>query len=141
MNLKSKHGQDMHMSDRSLTNGFWFYFDVGEDQIAVHGSAWSGKEVVYFNDDPISETRNVKFRSEHEFKKNGKQYKIIFLVESMLKSNLRCALYVDGKQHDVQTKGMLKGNNKEIGKAIFVYFVIGMVFGFLGMKVALWMGS
>ena len=128
--------EDKCMDGVTLKNGYWFYFEDGNDQIAVFGSGWSGKEIVYFNDDPISETRNTKFESVHTFTKNGKHYQIVYRVISMMTGEVQCRLYINDQLHDEQSKAVVKGDPKEMWKTLGKFFIIGMVFGFIGAQIA-----
>ena len=114
------------------------YFQDGDDEIAVLGSGWSGKEIVYFNDNPVSEDRNIKFTSNHEFTKNGKHYRVVYTVASMMTGEVHCKLYIDDNLVDEQQKAVLVKKGKSAWKAILIYFVVGMVFGYLGAKLALY---
>ena len=123
----------------SAISGYWFYFQDGADEIAVFGSGWSGKEIVYFNDNEVSQCRNWKFESIHEFTKNSKHYKIVYTVVSMLSGEVKCSLFIDGELTDEQTKAVFaKGSSKKAWKTILIFFAVGMVFGYLGAKVALY---
>ncbi|NNJ71796.1 MAG: hypothetical protein HKP09_01305 [Enterobacterales bacterium] len=142
---KEKHNKNTPLEEgnkvekTSVFNGFWFYFQDGDDEIAVFGSGWSGKEVVYFNDNPVSEDRTFKFESTHEFTKNNKTYKIVYKVISMLTGETHCLLYIDGELKDEQKKAVIaKGSGKKALLSILGFFAVGMIFGYLGAKVALY---
>lgn len=124
--------KDKDLEIVSLKGGYWFYFQDGDDEIAIFGSGWSGKEIVYFNDNPVSEARNLKFISNHEFSKGGKDYRIVYKVESMWRGEVHCSLYINDKLHDTQKKAVMVKSAKSVWKAISFYFVIGFIFGFLG---------
>lgn len=123
----------------SPINGYWFYFQDGDDEIVIFASGWSGKEIVYFNDNEVSQCRNMKFVSTHEFTKNSKHYKIVYTVVSMLTGQVKCELFVDGEKTDEQTKAVFaKGGSFKAWKSILIFFAVGMVFGYFGAKVALY---
>ena len=131
--------EDERMENVSITKGYWFYFQDGDNEIAVFGSGWSGKEVVYFNDNPVSEDRNIRFVSTHEFTKNSKQYKIVYEVVSMLTGEVKCQLYIDGVMTDEQTKAVVVKKGKAGWGTILLCFVIGMVFGYSAVKAGIWL--
>jgi len=43
----------------NVWEGMWFHFEIDGDQVSVHGSAWSGAEKVWVNDNLVSETRTL----------------------------------------------------------------------------------
>jgi hypothetical protein len=88
--------QDGDMSQVSMKNGFWFYFEYEGNDISVHGSAWSGKEVVYVNNHPVSIKRNIFSRqSTHHFSVAGKPARIEYHLVKLLTGELSVSLYVD----------------------------------------------
>lgn len=88
--------KDGDMSQVSMKNGFWFYFEHEGNDVSVHGSAWSGKEVVYLNNHPVSIKRNLFSRkSTHVFSIAGKQGRIEYNLVSLLKGELSVSLFVD----------------------------------------------
>ena len=122
----------------SPTKGYWFYFQDGEDEIAVFGSGWSGKEIVYFNDNPVSESRNMKFKSIHEFTANGKHYRIVYEVVSMLKGQVKCKLFINDEQTDEQDKAVLVKEGRMSWTALIVSFIIGMALGYSFVSLLVW---
>ena len=131
--------EDKLVESVSVMNGYWFYFQDGDDEIAIFGSGWSGKEIVYFNDNPVSEARNYRFTSEHTFTKRSKRYKVVYRVVSMLTGEVKCELYIDDELVEEQRKAIIvKGGAKKAWTTILIYFGIGMVFGYLGAKVVLY---
>jgi hypothetical protein len=133
------HTKDDSMEYISPKDGFWFYFQDGDDEIAVFGSGWTGKEVVYVNDNPVSESRNYRFNSVHEFTRNGKNYRIEYKVISMARGEVHCSLFINDELLDTQKKAVFVRSGKAAWKAIAMYFVVGMVFGYLGAKLVLYL--
>ena len=129
-----------NMSKISLTDGYWFYFDVDNIQIAAWGSAWSGKEVVYLNDDPVSECRNIGRNSEHSFTHAGHSYRVEYNVTSMMRGEIHALLYRDGELFAEQSQAYVeKGKSgwKSFLKTFFSFFVGGFIVGALGAWLAL----
>jgi len=126
------------MGSISLTNGYWFYFqDEGLD-IVAHGSAWNGKEVVYVNEDPVSEKRVLtKFKSEHDFRHSGKDYRVEFEMVSIMRGELECRLYVDGELHSSHSKAFVdrQMNGWQFLLKLAGLFVAGFIFGYLSVTV------
>lgn len=85
----------------SLRHGIETWFDVDDITIRVWGSSWTGKEIIRVQDQNgeriVSEKRNMRFVSPHEFEQGGHRYK----VEIRLKLGLaEVRLYRDGVQID-----------------------------------------
>lgn len=81
----------------SLTQGYWFYFDDEGTQIAAHGSALSGKEIVFIDGEIASTKRSFRRKSNHDFEYKGRNYQIVFFMESILNGTLYCSLYKAGE--------------------------------------------
>ncbi|MGB3725255.1 MAG: hypothetical protein WA981_05770 [Glaciecola sp.] len=83
-----------NMSQVSLTKGYWFYFDHEGNDISMFGSAWNGKETVFFNNKPVSSFRNLnKLKSEHTFNVNGNHYRVTTEMTSILRGTLVVNFY------------------------------------------------
>jgi hypothetical protein len=50
---------DKDMNSVSMINGYWYYFEVDGLEITAHSSAYSGKQTIYINDNPVSEKGNI----------------------------------------------------------------------------------
>jgi hypothetical protein len=125
----ASHTKQATMATASLVNGYWFYFNDNDTEIAVHGSAWSGRETVYVNDNPVSDKRELfKCSSNHEFTHNGFNYRVNYHLTNVLTGSLECSLYRDNKLLASQTKGFL---GKSKGSWLFVVgmFLAGVGFG------------
>lgn len=126
---------DENMKSVSIRNGYWFYFEVDGLEIAAHGSAYSGMETVYINDNPVSEKRNLcSTNGTHTFQHQGKEYKVIFEMTSILRGELVCKLYIAGKLHAEQTKAYIESSAKGAKiflKSFLTFVVIGGGVGFL----------
>ncbi len=123
----------------SPMKGYWFYFQDGDDEIAVFGSGWSGKEIVYFNDNPVSECRNVKFKSTHEFVANEKNYRVVYEVVGMLKGHVKCSLYINDRKTDEQNKAALVKQGKMSWTTLVVSFIIGLAVGYSSVSLIVWL--
>lgn len=116
------------MSQVTLRKGYWFYFDHNGNDISMHGSAWSGKETVYFNNKAVSSFRNISSRkSEHKFIENGHQYKLSTNMKSLLRGTLDVSLYCD----DLLVKTESVTYTKDFGKTLPFYILLGVIGGFL----------
>lgn len=125
----SKHKQSAAMSSPNFIDGYWFYFNDGDTDIAVHGSAWSGKETVYVNDNPVSSKRELlKTQSNHQFVHNGHQYQVRYHITSLMRGDLECKVLKDGALLASQSKAFLS-SSKRSWFNILKMFVVGFIFG------------
>jgi hypothetical protein len=120
-----------NMSTVTIRNGYWFFFEDQGTEIAVNASAFSGKETVYMNDNPVSEKRSMGVISLHNFQYNGKHYRIKFDVLNILTQKIECTLYVDGKIHSTETKAYITGGWKGFVKQFFSWVGFGALTGFI----------
>ena len=92
-------------------------------------------ETLYLNDNPVSEKRNLFSTSgTHTFQHQGKKYKVIFEMTSILRGELVCKLYIDGRLHMEQTKAYLESSSKGLLtflKTFLIFVLIGSGVGFL----------
>ena len=127
------------MSELNIRSGYWFFFEVGQDQIAVFRSAYSIKEAVYFNDNPVSDRRRHGFDSKHEFHQKGKHFEIKINLISILRGAIECELYIDGQLHGKETKAFITDASPiEVLKNLTLFSAIGLLFGFLGAAIGFW---
>ncbi|MEY4013634.1 MAG: hypothetical protein RLZZ290_498 [Pseudomonadota bacterium] len=54
-----------------LTRGFWFYFEHNGHRIAVHNSAWTGRERVFVDDELVATKLSFRMRSRLHFSIDG----------------------------------------------------------------------
>ena len=85
----------------SLRHGIETWFDVDDITIRLWASSWTGKEIIRVQDQHgervVSEKRNIRFVSPHEFSHGGHRYK----VEIRLKLGVaEVRLHRDGVQID-----------------------------------------
>jgi hypothetical protein len=116
------------MSQVTLRKGYWFYFDHEGNDISMHGSAWSGKETIYFNNKPVSSFRNlIRLKSEHFFNENGREYKVVTNLKSILQGTVEVVLYCDGEL--VQTESVTYAKKDTFIKDLWKYILVGAITG------------
>lgn len=116
----------------TIKDGYWYYFDDEGLQIAVHGSAYSGKESVYCDQALVSEKRNLlSLTGRHEFEQNQIKYKVAIKVTNLILGRVECCLYKNDKLIDTQTKAIIKGP-KSFFKIILGGFAVGVILGAVG---------
>lgn len=126
------------MSQVSMLKGYWFYFKHNGNDISVHGSSWSGKEVIYLNNHPVSIKRNfTKFVTTHDFEHDGVNYQVVVTLTSVMKGEVTTEVFADGKSIGMER---LAVNSKQCGPwykttgFIAMFFVCGLAFGYLVAK-------
>ncbi|MDY6929686.1 MAG: hypothetical protein SWN10_21630 [Pseudomonadota bacterium] len=125
----SKHNQSAAMASPNFIDGYWFYFNDGDTDIAVNGSAWSGKETVYVNDNPVSSKRELlKTVSEHHFVHNGHKYLVRYHITSLMRGNLECEVFKNGELLASQSKAFVS-SSKRSWLNILKMFAFGFLFG------------
>ena len=71
------------MTQITMRQGLWCHLQHEGHNIAVHCSLWSGKEVVYVDDHPVSEHRNLfRFMGRHALRLNNQDYTLEVEVEN-----------------------------------------------------------
>ncbi|HEY7886317.1 MAG TPA: hypothetical protein VIC08_15330 [Cellvibrionaceae bacterium] len=125
-----------------LRKGIQCYFDVDGITIKVWGSAWSGRELVYLNDQVVSDKRSYRLSTPHEFEHAGVHYKVELGTESILRGQYSIVLLRNGERidSDVASYELFATQNpakpfswwREIAK-IFSWFVLGAIAGASGM--------
>ena len=107
-----------------MKKGLWCHFDYEGHHIAVHFSIWSGKEVIYVDDHPVSDKRNVlRFTSRHNIEIDGKPLVIelevenpfIYRVEVRLKKGAR-TLKRQSKTHPAKWRLQLEAFSHFLSK-------------------------
>jgi len=130
----------IQMSQVSMLKGYWFYFKYNNNDISVHGSSWSGKEVVYFNNHPVSMKRNItNFKSTHEFEAEGVSYTVNVNLISVLKGAVETEVFANGESLAKQTLAIAKKGAKnepwyKVLAFIVAFFVVGAAFGYFGIS-------
>lgn len=129
MNISPK----WNVEHASLNNGFWFYFKDELQKITAFSSTGSGKEIVFYGEDVVSEKRSFWIRNRHSFSIGKHSYELDFVVVSLLTGKVECVLYKNGVLLERQTKAYQPFKEK-FGKgmwiAIFAGVVCGLPFGF-----------
>ena len=120
------------MSKVTIKDGFWFFFEDDGIEIAVNASAFSGKETVYVNDNPVSEKRSYGFLSLHNFQYKGKHYRVKCDVVNIITQKVECSLSINGKVQYTQTKAYITGGVWGVFKQLGFWIGIGMAVGFIG---------
>ena len=114
-------------SSLSFREGFYFYFQDGDDQIVARRSLWSGKVSIFINEQKITEKYSLAFNNQHEFSHKGATYRVIFSITGLINSRLECLLIKDNRVIGEETRAY-KVETKRNPVAI----IAGITFGCLG---------
>jgi hypothetical protein len=126
------------MSRVTLKSGFWFFFEDEGIEIAVNASAFSGKETVYVNDNPVSEKRSYGLLSLHNFQYKGKHYRVKCDVVNIWTQNVECSLSINGKVQFTETKAYITGGIKGFIKLLVLWIGFGATVGFAAASLAIY---
>lgn len=118
----------------SIRNGYWFPFDSEKNRIVAFGSAWSGMEKIFVNDELVSKKRNMlNFNSRHEFEIDGEKYEVFYLVTGWVSGEIECLLLkgntVIGREQKAYVAS--EAGRKGMKIATIAGFVAGAISAFL----------
>ena len=80
-----------------IRNGYDFRFRFNDLTLRAGGSAVTGREYVYVNDELISSSKNRLKLSVHDFNVEGNQYRIEFEMLNKVEASLACRLYCNNE--------------------------------------------
>ena len=103
-------------------SGYNFEFIQGEHTIRAFGSAKSGKEQVFFNDELVAEKRSFFRKSCLSFHANDHHYEVEFHMVNMLTGEIHCTLIKNGV-HVKTLKQSLAKKYQLNGKTKFWFIV------------------
>jgi hypothetical protein len=112
----------------SMTKGFWFVFKDGNNEIVAGGSAFTGKEFVFFNKELIVQERSMKKTTKHVFFQNNNKYEVVFNVPEIMKGKIECSLY---KNDSIIKRYKSHVAHKFSFKTLLVYIALGVAYGLI----------
>lgn len=123
------------MSEISMKKHLWCHLEYEGHRIAVHFSAWSGKEIVYVDDHPVSEKRNLfSFTGRHPITLNNVPYTVELEVENPFTAKIELRLKKGARTVARQNKRLLKANKSSMVSILSVFAIamlVGFAFGYL----------
>ena len=115
----------------SLGKGYWFYFDDNGTPITAFGSAVSGREKVFVDDELVSSKRNWRFSTHHDFTWNDTPYRVEFKVTDWRTGELTCSLSKDGTLVSTATKAYATSEKAAFSwRSLLLSVLYGGIFGF-----------
>jgi len=77
-----------------LARGWWFYFNLGSHQIAVHNSAWTGIERVFVDDEVVARKISILTRSRIPFRLDDRDFTVeLRIVDFWTNPRMECLLF------------------------------------------------
>jgi len=123
--------RDAAMSQVSMKNGYWFYFDHQGNDISMHGSAWSGKETMYVNNHPVSIKHKLFGRlSQHYFTVGEIQYRAEVYLAKFATGEVQVSLYANDVLVAKESKAYLPNAKKTSIWVIILAALLGAVVGY-----------
>lgn len=113
-----KLSEDIEISTRK---GMTFAFSHDKNRIVLKASALTGREAVYINEQLVSEARNIKTHSVHEFTYQGIAYQVGLKVDNILKGKMTCTLNANGHQI---TSYQLHYHKRKSNKLVELPFIV-----------------
>ncbi len=113
----------------TITQGYWFFFDIDGKKVAAHGSSWSGRELVFIDDELVSDKRNYRFNSEHKFKIGERDCRLQFKVTNWLTGELVCSLFEEDALLATASKAFYENKSSFLGM-LAKMTLLGFVAGF-----------
>ncbi|NDW15370.1 hypothetical protein GTQ48_07545 [Alteromonas genovensis] len=121
------------MTQITMRQGLWCHLQHEGHDIAVHCSLWSGKEVVYVDDHPVSEHRNLfRFTGRHALRLNNQDYTLEVEVENPFTYRTEVRLKKGARTVKRESTSMLSRNNSLFKNIAVIAGIaaLGAVFGY-----------
>ena len=119
----------------SVRQGYQFWFNIAGQELCAQGSVWSGREIITLNDQAISDKRNYRVKSLHQFSIGLDNYELEFNMVSIIMGTLECTLVKNGVHLSTQSICSIKDNPKVVG----AFFIGGFMVGSFGFAAAVWL--
>lgn len=120
------------IADRSSA---WFICADGEKTLRAWGSFYTGKEIIYLDEHVVSEQRNMRKDSTHNFVDEGNTYQVQYHMINQISGKLECRFYKNQVLLKALSMEFKKGFSvKSIsfsGKRALFIIIYGLVFGVL----------
>ncbi len=101
---------------------------------------FSGKEIIYVDEDIVSQKRCFGNLSTHLFSHQGKNYKVRLAIRSELRGELECQVYQGLKLIASENKAYSEDTSFDLWKTVGGLFAIGLVAGIGLYTMGYWIG-
>lgn len=113
-----------------------FEFEHNGHTITANASSLSGKEEILVDGVSVSKKRNLGFSSRHQFTVDETEYELHFNVTGFLFCRVECSLMANSEVIETKIRSAID-NKKVFLRNLFLFFLAGMAFGFIGATIAL----
>jgi len=113
-----------------------FEFEHNGHIVTANASSLTGKEEILVDGVSVSKKRNLGLSSRHKFVVDGTHYELHFNVTGFLLCKVECSLMADGKIIETKTRSAFD-NKKVFIRNLIVFFLVGLVSGYLAATIAL----
>ena len=122
---------------KKLQLAFTFTFEHDGHIIEANASSLTGKEIITVDGIEVSNKRSLGFKSSHTFSVGDKDYTLRFNVNGFILCQVECELFCGDQRVGAETHSSVR-SKKVFFRNILIFFVIGIIFGFLSAKAAIW---
>lgn len=120
-------------SEISVKKGISFVFEDEGNKICIWGSTLNGKEIIYLNDEIVSEKQNIKLKNNHYFSNSkGNEFEVKLETISILKGKLKCTVFKNASRIKTFTTKFNQPQYLKLDmKTILVFALLGLIIGLL----------
>ncbi len=120
----------MKTTQVTIYDGYWFVFEDGDNEIAANGSIWSGKEWIYFNDQLVSEKRNMtSFTTIHEFESGNDKYRLEYIAKNIFTGKMECTVFKNEQMIGQETVAQFFDKRGLNMKKVYACLAVGLAIG------------
>ena len=120
----------------SYISGFEFVFLDNENQIEVLYSGMTGREQVLLNGRVVSQSRNYRLKSSHDFHDAGTDYKVKMELESISSGSFACSFFKDSNLIRTYKLKRIRGENRFSPVLLFILSIaVALAFSLLDLGI------
>lgn len=123
-----KKSADNIPQDVNYRDGYHYYFQLGQHRIHAFGSAKSGKEQVFVDQNMVAEKRSFGRKSCLAFQIDGNDMEVEFHMVNMFSGELHCTLIQNGT-HVKTLKKALKTHYHLTSKRAYFWIPLALITG------------
>jgi hypothetical protein len=138
--MKTIPSQQLRINDEKLRPGNWFFFNNEGHEVVVYLYDPTGRVIIYVDEQVVLDQRRFRmnpmsFHRIHIFRVNGKDFRLIFQVGSIIQAKLKVSLFQDdeliGEEEKRLTVQTPFGQSLQGSLAMVFYFATSFVTGFI----------
>ncbi|PCI62871.1 MAG: hypothetical protein COB37_06010 [Kordiimonadales bacterium] len=116
----------------SMTSGYWYAFEDGDDEITINISSWSGKGRLFINDELVFEGRGFGVYARYRISHAGKEYDLRVCTVRVITSDVEVMLSSGNRIIGVKTSSFYGGSTSHLVRKLVPLLIVGFAFGILG---------